>query len=245
MRYALLLSGQMRTFDNKDVVSNIHSCLIDKYNCDVFVSTWDERGYSYCHGSGKENLLSKESITVEKIRLSYKNVKDIQIDNFQKWLSELPDTIRQFYEKGFPWDGVHIKGTSVPFLYKLFSANEMKKNYEKITGIKYDVVFCTRPDCIFVNSLKECYLTDFTKLYAINCHGTYWPHRVYDIFFYSNSENIDKISDAYGNIIELANHPYRNGLHPKDVCRMLYVQALKWNITIIDMDYNPCFIFRG
>ena len=46
MRIALLLCGQMRTFDHPKVNEYVNK-LIDKFNCDVFVSTWKDRGVFY------------------------------------------------------------------------------------------------------------------------------------------------------------------------------------------------------
>ena len=45
MRIALLICGQMRTFDHPKVLNYLNK-LIEKFNCDVFLSTWNNRGIS-------------------------------------------------------------------------------------------------------------------------------------------------------------------------------------------------------
>lgn len=43
------MAGQMRNYDNEDMVNLNNKHLFDKYNCDIFISTWDNKGYSPYH----------------------------------------------------------------------------------------------------------------------------------------------------------------------------------------------------
>ena len=45
MKIALLICGQMRTFDHPKVLKYLNQ-FIKKFNCDVFLSTWNNRGIS-------------------------------------------------------------------------------------------------------------------------------------------------------------------------------------------------------
>jgi hypothetical protein len=247
MRVALLLSGQMRTFDDPEVVKKYYELLINPLNADIFISTWANRGVSWCHGSPSNSVdSSKENINIEDIKSVYtKNLIAVDIENLGTYEKSIPDEIKDIYINGFEWCNMKIKGTSVPQLYKIKKVNKMKMDYENANGFKYDLVIRSRPDNIIMEPISSRYLEKLnTHIYAINCPGTFYPNRIYDIFFYGSSENMDKLSDTYNNIKMLENDSFNNGLHQRDTCRLLYVQAIKNGLQIVDMDYNICFIKR-
>ena len=245
MRVAVLLSGQMRTFDDPALLQHYFEHLFEPLNADIFVATWTQRGYSYNHGAGALDR-QDDIITTNMLEAAYKErLKAVEIESLSEFESTLSDEHREIYTTGFEWSGMKIKGTSVPQFYKMSRANQLKRRYEQQNNFRYDLVIRARPDLNMVAPLEQRYLTDLdTTLYHINCPGTFWPHRVYDIFFYSSSKNMDIMASAYHNIPELEHVPLNNGLHPRDACRLLFIMALAGKMKVVDMDYNPCFIMR-
>jgi hypothetical protein len=249
MRVALLLSGQMRTFDDDDVLKKYHDNLINPLNADVFVSTWDTRGCSYNHGATPDTTVLKKStelITHQLLSEAYKSrliSSDISI--VEEYEQTMPAELQPIYKNGFTWCGLKIRGTSVPQFYQIQRANQLKLDYEKANNFKYDLVIRSRPDNIMVRPLDPRYLTNLSQnIYGINCTGTYHPKRIYDIFFYSDSKNMDSMATAYNNMVSLEHDPFENGLDHRDACRLLYVHAKRHNLNVVDMDYNPCYIKR-
>jgi hypothetical protein len=108
-------------------------------------------------------------------------------------------------------------------------------------------VMRVRPDARFYGPALHTAVAP-KHIYAINClrpHRSYWPHRVYDIFFYGDEASMDTLVGAYRDHAVNEVHPFSNGLHPKDTCRLLYVQALRNSLNIVDIDFDVCMIHRG
>jgi hypothetical protein len=42
----------------------------------------------------------------------------------------------------------------------------------------------------------------------------------------------------------LIDHPFENGLHKRDACRILYAQALVHGIPVDDLPYEVCRVKR-
>jgi len=246
MRVAVLLSGQMRTFDDPVLLEHYYKNLFEPLNADIFVSTWDNRGCSHAHGASKADIATADLITNDMIEAAYKDrLKALDIETLSDFEATLSDEYREIYTTGFEWSGLKIKGTSVPQFYKMMRVTELKRRYEHQHNFTYDLVIRARPDLDMVAPLEPRYMTDLDKnLYHINCPGTFWPHRIYDIFFYSSSKNMDIMGTAYCIISALEKVPFDNRLHPRDACRLLFILAIGTGINVVNMDYNPCFIMR-
>ena len=246
MRVALLISGEMRTFDEFDLLARLFLCLITPLKCDVFVSTWSHRGVSYHHGHPIVPNNINSEITESLLKQTYRHyLKGIEIESFNNFLATLSPRYKSLYETGYEWQDMKIKGTSVPQLYKMQRANQLKRAYETKHNFIYDLVIRTRPDNEMLDYLPLRYVSDLTAVYGINCPGTYYPLRIYDIFYFSNSGNMDKMAEAYDQIEALIADPFDNGMHKEDTGRLLYVQAKQQKIKVVDMDFVPCIIRRG
>ena len=90
MRIALLICGQMRTFDHPKVLNYLNK-LIEKFNCDVFLSTWNNRGISvWSEHALKEqadiqNQEKNKLISLEHINLIH-NIKKYTIDDCEEFI---------------------------------------------------------------------------------------------------------------------------------------------------------------
>jgi hypothetical protein len=250
---ALCLSGQMRTFDHPRVQASFRA-FVDSLNkagheVDLFVSTWSDRGISYNHGhTNTPSSLPSSEITEEMIRNAYAglNVLSVSIRNYAEWQTRLRPTYATVLREGFTWNGMQIRGTAVPQLFTIWDANMLRRGSQRT----YDWVFRVRPDLMFdasvsiPNLIASC---DPKHVHGINAPATavFWPRRIYDIFFFGGPAAMDVACDAYNNIDAAIQHPFANGLHPRDACRILYVStALLGNVPVKDVDQVVCDIFR-
>ena len=243
-RIAILMAGEMRNFDNKDLIAMNNKYLFDMYDCDIFISTWDKRGSSTYNGTIDTKQYTETDITKDQLQKVYKNIKNIHIENFDNWLQTIPEEYKKIYDKGLlvPWSGKIIKCSIFPQFYKIWDANNMKKQYECENNFKYDIVMRFRSDLWLVDPIPLTYLHEFltsqctfNKIWTSNPPKIFYPKRVYDIFFYGDSDTMNKLCDAWKNIIVLINHNFDNGLLDVDSCRSLYVQCLLNDIKVIDI----------
>ena len=254
-RIAICLSGQMRTFDHPAVQASFRTFLQGLgAHVDLFVSTWSDRGVSYNHGAHQNpnnasiSPLPQPKITEELIRSVYAdlNVISVQIRDYAEWKTRLRPTYAAVLREGFQWNGMRIAGTVVPQLFTIWDANMLRRG----TGKTYDWVFRVRPDLMFDcrhNAAALLASLDPKHVHAINAPTTrvFWPQRIYDIFFFGGPVAMDVACDSYIHIDTAIQHPFTNGLHPRDACRILYVcTALLGGTHVRDIDRVVCEIYR-
>jgi len=120
----------------------------------------------------------------------------------------------------------------------------MKKKYEDENNFKYDIVLRLRPDLFFVNFIKKDILQNIVYHNNFGTTGWYWPNRIYDIFFYSDSHTFDIICKAWLNLESLLSDNFDNGCGRMDACRTLYLQSVKNNIKVESINYRICEVYR-
>jgi len=245
MRIALCLSGELRNFTLEIIRESFNSFLdkiSEKNQVDVFLSTWSHVGVS--HNEKRESPLNKRNdidYDIDKTISSIRNLVDFEIDDYNEWLVSLKDEIKLLMSTNL------IGGESVtspPQLYKIYKCNLLKKKREELGNFKYDVVIRTRPDLIYMEDM------DFTEIDKINhinfgVVGSYWPNRIFDIFFYSNSRNMDLVSNSWESILKDIDDDFDNGLDKRDCCRILYINAIKNGIGVRDVKKRICGVYRN
>lgn len=132
LRVALCFSGQMRNFE--DCVDSLYTHFLDrdKYDIDVFVSTWRKRGANSTNPGTKNNKL--DTITADHIEAQFSNVRKVEIEDFKKVCSD--DIYQQI-------------GLLLPMYYKIWRADKLRREYEVANGFTYDWVIRSRPDILF------------------------------------------------------------------------------------------------
>jgi hypothetical protein len=238
----------MRRYTDPDVQHSLHSYFTLFDHVDLFVSTWSDRGISYNHGDMRLRGDEGDVVTEEKVRRAFPQTRSVVIHELKAWEARLEGCWKQVYTEGFEWSGMKIKGTVVPQLFTLWDANEAKKRHEIQHGITYDLVLRVRPDALFVPHSRSLYERVATgEIHAINnpASGTFYPQRIYDIFFFGAPKAMDILCDAYKNLPVLLEHPWQNGLHPRDACRCLYVQArYVGGLGVCDIPLDICKVKR-
>lgn len=209
MRIALLLCGQYRTLLDKRVLEAQNS-FINKFNIDVFASTWSDPGISVWDMFVK-NPNVYEGMKIDSSVLSkLDNLIKYEINNFEDYIYnveniEIKEKLINFFKKSqnnsindYASDDKFITG--YPQLYTILTANNLKREYEISNNFKYDIVIKSRPDFLFFKDitkyLNESYL-EKNLIFTLNPRDHYWPRRIWDAMYFSSSENIDKLSETY------------------------------------------------
>ena len=209
MKIALLLCGQIRTLVDPRVLK-VQNRFIKKYDADVFVSTWDDVGISLWDLYKNENIYKDKIVSSEDIK-KLENLRSFEINSFKNFIenTENEDIKKRMQNytnalnEGTSTYDTSKFVTSFPQLFTIHRANNMKKDFEKNNNFIYDLVIKGRPDFLFFSEIDKHLDDANNSLSAINTKEDYWPNRVYDIMYFTNSKNMDKLSDAYLNYEKL------------------------------------------
>ena len=134
LKVAVCLSGHMRTFENN--FQSFKDNILSKYDCDVFIHTWDLMGSSFRFTDNKLHMVNIEKY-IEKIELFY-NPKKIIVEPFK--LFDLTPLMKQRAVPG------RDAGGTISMFYKIDACNTLKKEYEKENDVTYDCVIRYRSD---------------------------------------------------------------------------------------------------
>lgn len=214
MKVAVCLAGQYRTFDNPIVQRTLNHFLLEKYDCDVFVSTWDDTGRSV---NNTQDTSSPNRKVQESHILQYLPKAVVEVENYKEWYNSLPQQLRAYI------DATTLHSGCVPQLYKKYKAVALIPK-----EAQYDVVIVTRPDLFYLEELPLSSIKETTgTIWNSNPVGTwaYYPNRIFDIMYMGVRESVDALSQCYFNIDKLLDDPHQTGLHSLDCCKMLYTFA--------------------
>jgi len=167
LKIAVQLYGHLRTFEICAPALKKH--VLDHYDCDVFIHTWDEIGYSTkeAQGSKEENVIPVDDEVLAKVEMLYKP-KLLKVES-QKEITNSK------YFKKYP---KHIPNilTSKLIMYKLFKVNNEREVYSQKKNICYDYILVSRPDIqikekLSFNSIqKEFEFFSNTCIHFVACH---------------------------------------------------------------------------
>lgn len=236
MKIAVLLFGHLRTFEY--CAPYLKKNLLDKYDCDVFIHTWDETD------SRTKSWRNKETVPC----VLDKNIKQKLVDIYEpKGIQIETQPLRQevlihslIDDKSTSLNGCHFMFDSMS------KANALRKKYERKHSCSYDIVLVTRPDVALYadpqleKTLDEARILNldidkcrfFSGLYGdskTNCRLIL--SRVSDIFFFAKGGTIDRyigsnlnISEKYAsnhflNICSIyASNEIASGIMPVEIC---------------------------
>lgn len=201
MKLAILLFGHLRTFEysSQYFMENI----ANKYDCDIFIHTWDEIDSTTQSWNNKISHSQKVNNSIlKKVKTIYKP-KSIIIehqDNKSDEIIESADGLKR----------VSVNGMNYMF-ESMRKANELRKTSEKKLNIKYDYLLVTRPDVAVYNflditaTIKEAQSLNididnarfFAGLYGnSNTNVRLLCNRVNDILFFAKPAVIDRYISA-------------------------------------------------
>lgn len=192
MKVALCLSGHFRSFER--TFPTLKSAILDQYQPDVFIHTWDTMGFDGNRGDGH---LIRAAPNDQQLKGMY-NPKKIIIEPNKQW-----DTSKYHIKENI---GVRNPAIMLSMFYSICQANQLKSELEKELGFTYDVVIRCRPDIYFENFLpkhemQNCftnnsiYVPKFGNYNGINDQFAFGPSKIMDLYcdIYSN---LDKFYDT-------------------------------------------------
>lgn len=136
MRVAVLICGKCPK-DYKKYRDSIYNTLIKPYESDVFISTWTDNTYD---PSELWSLYKPKRLLIG----SMNSIKD-KIDKFNEFTKK---------------NGIsQVLGSMYPLFYKLYTANQLRIQYQEENNFKYDIIIRTRFDLnfserMFANSIE-------------------------------------------------------------------------------------------
>jgi 2-polyprenyl-3-methyl-5-hydroxy-6-metoxy-1,4-benzoquinol methylase len=188
LKVAICISGHLRTFENN--YQSLKDNILSKYDCDVFIHTWDILGSSYRFTDSKLHLLNTAKY-IEKIE-SFYNPKKLIIEPFKYF--ELNNLMKQRAVPG------RDAGGTISMYYKIEACNNLKKDYEKENNIIYDCVIRFRSDLHIEQPLPLDANTNLTCLH-VPLHGNFGG--INDQLAYGSSSVMDTYSSLYSNLENL------------------------------------------
>jgi len=136
MKLAVIFYGHMREYGK--TLSTVRSNLLDKYDCDVFIHTWDE--IEAQTKSWHKTHMPNRPLKDEDVRVIKKFTKPIAI----KVESQHPNLVNDRTGK----NKISYQGQKF-MLYSLNEANRLRLTHESQSGTIYDAVLKIRPDVAF------------------------------------------------------------------------------------------------
>lgn len=150
MKVAILLPGLTRNY--LESYNNLKENLLDKYDCDIFISTWDITG-KFNRNKGEKNynkqyINEKEYIDINDIISLYKP-KSICMDCFEEFKITNKERIQKFMKKNNFTSYTKNLNSIFSQWYKIKNVFSLYYEYSKKNSIKYDFIIKLRFDVIF------------------------------------------------------------------------------------------------
>jgi hypothetical protein len=154
MKVALLLTGHMRCWNQ--VFPNTKQHIIEKYNPDVFIDTWDSEAYWDPH-SVRGITEDGPKLDVSAIENAYKPVC-MNVDNYAEYEDNFVNREKQFT------NFYHVPKNQISMWFKVGRGMLSVEEHMMLTGTTYDVIIRMRPDLVFNEPLPEF---DPNKFYTL------------------------------------------------------------------------------
>jgi hypothetical protein len=219
MKIAVCISGQMRTFEEAAI--SLKKEIFDKYDCDIFIHTWNERGITtdvnrlFPKGMNSyfledvvndsklfmqkynllfNDILDENTINKEKLLETYSNVKGVVIEETPKDYEKTKSLYNVQYPK-YLQELYPRRYHNLAMFYKIYQCNELKKAYEIENNFEYDIVIRIRPD---VSLTSEFTIPKDVQEDTIYVKAEMKDEKyIHDQLFLSESKTMDKISSLW------------------------------------------------
>src|SRR3989344_6274784 len=194
MKTALCISGHLREY--KKCFPTIKKFIIDKYNPDIFISSWSVKGYWTKNDDKGINegekidiydLVSLYNPKIIDIEIFNENIQDIFMKNANSILENNPR---------LRWGR---KQNIIGMYYKIARCNNLRIKYEIETNIKYDLIIRIRPD-IFIKDISNILISDNTFYISSQDNGL-----LRDSLFMGSPIVMDKICSLITYLKEIYN----------------------------------------
>jgi len=140
MKIAVMFFGHLRTFEETHTFTMTN--LIERYDCDIFMHTWDEIDSSTLAWNNKAQR--QKDISWDAVEKIYKP-KKLKVEHQETKEDQIVVSLDESRKTS-------LNGMKFMF-YSMEQANKQRYDYELETGMKYDIVLCIRPDIAVYNFL--------------------------------------------------------------------------------------------
>ncbi|RTZ14648.1 hypothetical protein EJ063_15135 [Vibrio aquaticus] len=138
MKVAVQLFGHLRSYLSTQPYLSSH--LLDSYDCDIFIHTWDELEHKDPTWYKSEHLVEDNSVIFDAVKDLYKP-KGISIEKNS-----------MIKEEGFFNKDITLRGLKA-MLYSQYRVSQLREEYQKSKSIQYDLVITLRPDVLLLAEL--------------------------------------------------------------------------------------------
>lgn len=185
MRVAVVLTGHLRCW--RDVLPNFKQRIVNRYNPDIFIHTWNEEGWWIPGKKQNEKGYHEETpkIIKDEIIEAYEP-KGLAIEDWNDY-NHLFEYRGNLFEKY-----AHRPKNILSMFHKLNRGISMMEDYVSQTGEFYDLVIRMRPDLVFHDELPEF---DSRKFYTL-AHRNHLGQGTSDTIQVSNMMNMILFSKA-------------------------------------------------
>lgn len=181
MNVAIVLSGHMRCWNQ--VLPNFKDQVIDRYNPDIFIHTWNDEGW-WVPQEGATGLHERSDIIdPDAVEINYNPISMVVEDynNFLPIFQERVKTFTNFY---------HRPRNIVSMFYKMGAGINLLEEHVLKTGKKYDLVIRMRPDMILHEPLPDF---DPNYFYTL-AHRNHMGGGTGDMFQIGSFDNVCKFA---------------------------------------------------
>jgi hypothetical protein len=161
MNIAVILTGHMRCWEQ--VFPNFKEKILDRWNPDVFIHTWDEEAYWDPHSQAG---ITENGPKLDLIKLSqtYKP-KMLVADDFKLFKDGFENLAKPYTNH------YHVPKNIMSMFYKIGKGFQLVEEFTMQTGKQYDMVMRLRPDLVYNQDLPEFELDTFYTLQHRNHMG--------------------------------------------------------------------------
>ncbi len=203
LRAAICISGQLRTY--KQCFDNLKRNIIDKFDSDVFIQTWDEVGASHKESHDKKEMVNGEILM--KMYNPKKLIIEKQPENASDVLfgKKVPNSLKEIQP-------IHYR-SALSMFYQIYSCNDLAIQYAKDNHINYDIVIRVRPDSMFLEPIPSYLLKQVISSKNIVFFADYAIRRRYQVcdkFAFGDIEGMKKYSNVWNEIEEHWKDPIGN-----------------------------------
>ena len=192
-KVAICISGHLRDGD-KLCFPSVKKFLLDKYDCDIFISAFKEEGnVQFVHR--KDHPIEEADMT-QRILETYKPVKYSMHSAQASWIQDLKKQ----------WGDLSTRNTAMIYqvcaMYKnIYEVHHMRRLHEVETGVRYDAVIRARFDTEYLSDVLEesNFFKDPQLTFKLGHCG------VYDQTFWGPSDAMDAVSECYLYIPQVVN----------------------------------------
>lgn len=145
MNVAVVLTGHLRCY--RQVYPNFKKHIVDRYNPDIFIETWDDEAYWDPH-STTGIVKNAPKVNFDEVVDMYKPVV-LRYDDYTKHEDLFQERAKQFD------NFYHVPKNQISMWFKFGRGVLLLEDFMFKTGKTYDLVIRMRPDLVFNESLPD------------------------------------------------------------------------------------------